>query len=55
VALSFLAKYKSWEALPLEDQDEVRRVTMEELKTLLTDKHWKDTIIRLEEESKNDF
>ena len=51
VALSFLAKYKSGEALPLEDQDEVRWVTIEELKTLLTEKHWEDTIIRIEEAS----
>jgi len=31
VGLSFVAEWKSWEALPLEDQDEVRWVTIEEM------------------------
>ncbi len=47
VALSFMAKYKSGEALPLEDQDEVRRVTIEEMKSLFDD-HRTNTISKLE-------
>jgi hypothetical protein len=31
VGLSFIAEYVSGEAMPLEDQDEVRRVTIEEM------------------------
>ena len=31
VGLSFIAKWQSWEAQPLEDQDEVRWVTIEEM------------------------
>ena len=49
IGLSFLAKYKSWEALPLEDQDEVRRVTIQEMKELLTEYHWQTTINKIEE------
>lgn len=43
VALSFIADYKSGQALPLEDQDEIRWVTLEEMGTLLDD-HWKDVL-----------
>ncbi len=47
VALSFITEYKSGEAKPLEDQDEVRRVTIEEMKTLFDD-HRTDTVHALE-------
>jgi len=48
VALSFIAEYKSWEALALEDQDEVRWVTIEQMK-LLFDDHWTETVQALED------
>jgi len=39
VALSFIADYKSGEAMPLEDQDEVKWVEIGEMDSLLDD-HW---------------
>lgn len=39
VGLSFRADYKLGEAMPLEDQDEIRWVTFEEMEDLL-DEHW---------------
>lgn len=48
VALSFIADYKSGQALPLEDQDEIRWVTLEEMGALLDD-HWKDVLDALKE------
>ena len=38
--------YESGEAKPLEDQDEVRWVTLDEMGTLLQ-AHWSDTLTRL--------
>ena len=53
VGLSFLLKYELGEARPLEDQDEVRWVTFEEMEILL-DEHWKDVLASLKKiESKN--
>ncbi len=53
VALSFVADYKSGEAMPLEDQDEVRRVSVDEMENLFDD-HRKDTLNALRNfESKN--
>ncbi len=46
VALSFLVDYVSGEARPLEDQDEVKWVTVEEAEVLLDD-HWKEVISAL--------
>ena len=46
VALSFLLDYKSGDAKPLEGQDEIRWVTMEEMKVLL-DEHWNDVLSSL--------
>jgi ADP-ribose pyrophosphatase YjhB (NUDIX family) len=46
VALSFIADYQSGEAMPLEDQDEVRWVPLATLETLLDD-HWTDIIAAL--------
>ena len=46
VGLSFLLDYGSGEAKPLEDQDEVRWVTFEEMRILLDD-HWDDVLISL--------
>jgi len=43
VALSFIANYKSGEAKPLEDQDEVRWVAIEEMEKLFDD-HWTDIL-----------
>lgn len=43
VALSFIAQYVSGEAMPLEDQDEVRWVKIEEMESLFDD-HWTDTL-----------
>lgn len=43
VGLSFVAEHKSGEALPLEDQDEVKWVEIEEMEALFDD-HWKDTL-----------
>ncbi len=43
VGLSFVAEHVSGEAMPLDDQDEVRRVTFEEMDLLLDD-HRKDTV-----------
>lgn len=43
VALSFVVNYKSGEVKPLEDQDEVRWVTFEEMDILLDD-HWNDVL-----------
>ena len=53
VGLSFLAKHKSGEALPLDDQEEVRWVTIAEMRELLSDEHWQDTINKLEIEWEN--
>lgn len=39
VALSFIADYQSGEAMPLEDQDEVRWVKIDEMDSLFDD-HW---------------
>lgn len=47
VGLAFLATYKSGTAEPLEDQDEVRWVTIEEMRVLL-DTHYTDTLNKLE-------
>lgn len=53
IGLSFLLDYESGEAKPLEDQDEVKWVTMEEIEVLL-DKHWNDVLNSLKEvDSKN--
>jgi NADH pyrophosphatase NudC (nudix superfamily) len=46
VALSFVVDYQSGEARPLEDQDEVRWVTIAEMKNLFDD-HWKDILVAL--------
>ncbi|MFH0856904.1 MAG: NUDIX domain-containing protein [bacterium] len=46
VGLSFVADYKSGEAMPLEDQDEVRWVTMPEMEDLL-DEHWDEILKEL--------
>lgn len=46
VGLSFLLDYESGQAKPLEDQDEVRWVTFEEMEALL-DKHWSDVLASL--------
>lgn len=43
VGLSFVAEYISGEALPLEDQDDVRWVTIDEMDVLLDD-HWTDIL-----------
>lgn len=43
VALSFVVDYKSGEARPLEDQDEVRWVKIEEMEALFDD-HWTDVL-----------
>ena len=43
VGLSFVAEHKSGEALPLEDQDEVKWVEIEEMSELFDD-HWEDTL-----------
>ncbi|MDO9399154.1 MAG: NUDIX domain-containing protein [bacterium] len=43
VALSFVVDYKSGEAMPLEDQDEIRWVKIEEMEHLFDD-HWKDIL-----------
>lgn len=43
IALSFLLNYESGEAKPLEGQDEIRWVTMEEMEVLLDD-HWDDIL-----------
>lgn len=48
VALSFVVDYVSGEAMPLEDQDEVRRVTIEEMKALF-DEHWTDIVKALKQ------
>lgn len=48
VALSFVAKYESGEASPLEDQDEVRWVTLREMEQLL-DNHWAKVLNALKE------
>jgi NADH pyrophosphatase NudC (nudix superfamily) len=47
VALSFVAEYKSGEALALEDQDEVRWVSIEQMKSLFDD-HRTETVQALE-------
>lgn len=53
VGLSFLLDYEAGEAQPLEDQDEVRWVTFEEMEVLLDD-HWNDVLTQLRTlESKN--
>ncbi|MBT3816852.1 MAG: NUDIX domain-containing protein [Candidatus Magasanikbacteria bacterium] len=46
VGLSFLLDYESGEARPLEDQDEIRWVTFEEMDVLLDD-HWDDLLKHL--------
>ena len=51
IGLSFIADHVSGEALPLEDQDEVRRVDIEEMETLMVD-HWKPTIQALRKHHK---
>lgn len=48
VALSFVVDYVSGEAMPLEDQDEVRRVTIEEMEALF-DEHWTDIVKALKQ------
>ena len=47
VGMSFLLNYESGEARPLEGQDEIRWVTIEEMKILL-DEHWDDVLVSLE-------
>lgn len=49
VALSFVVDYVSGEAMPLEDQDEVRRVTIEEMESLF-DEHWTDIVKSLKQQ-----
>lgn len=51
VALSFIVGYVSGEAMPLEDQDEVRWVTVSEMESLLDD-HWTDMLIALKKADK---
>lgn len=51
VALAFVVDYKSGEALPLEDQDEIRWVTIKEMEALLDD-HWTDTLNALKHMNK---
>lgn len=46
VALSFLVDYKSGEAKPLEDQEEVRWVTIEELEKLI-DPKWIAAVLKV--------
>jgi len=48
VVLSFLADYKSGEARPLDDQAEVRWVTLDEMERLL-DKDWVEILRHLRE------
>ncbi|MCL5775257.1 MAG: NUDIX domain-containing protein [Patescibacteria group bacterium] len=48
VALSFLVDYSSGEARALDDQEEVRWVTVEEAESLL-DGHWKETLAAFKE------
>ena len=52
IGISFLATYASWEAKPLEDQEEVKWVTLEEMKVLLSEPHRKATIDKIEQEEK---
>lgn len=51
VGLSFVADYKSGEARPLEDQDEIRWVSVEEMEELLDD-HWTEVLKALKEMEK---
>ena len=46
IGLAFLLDYVSGEAKALEDQDEVKWVTIEEIETLL-DEHWNDVLTSL--------
>lgn len=43
VALSFVANYKSGEAMPLDEQEEVRWASFEEIECLF-DEHWFDVL-----------
>lgn len=52
VALSFIAEHTSGEAMPLEDQDEVKRVSIEEMETLFDD-HRTDTVNKLKKHHKS--
>lgn len=52
VALSFIADYKSGKARPLEDQDEIRWVTLKEMKSLL-DNHWTEALKALKKAGKS--
>lgn len=49
VGLSFTAEYKSGEARPLEDQEEVRWVTISEMENLL-DEHWNEVVKALKKQ-----
>jgi len=51
VALSFLADHKSGEAMPLDDQDEVKWVEIEEMESLLDD-HWTDLVNTIKKKHK---
>ena len=51
VGLSFAADHISGEALPLDDQDEVRRVHINEIESMVDD-HWKETIKALKKHHK---
>ena len=48
----FIANHKSGEAMPLEDQDEIRWVTIEEMESLF-DGHWEDVLNALKSIDKN--
>ncbi len=52
VALSFIVDSKSGEAKPLEDQDEIRWVSIEEMEFLF-DNHWTDVLNALKNVDKN--
>jgi len=51
VALAFIVNYKSGEAKPLEDKEEVKWVTIEEMERLL-DNHWANVINDLKNAAK---
>lgn len=40
IGLSFLCDYKSWEAKPLEDHDEIKWANIDEMKTMLDEYYW---------------
>ena len=52
VALSFVVDYVSGEASPLEDQDEVRWVKIEDMEALFDD-HWTEVLNALKNHQKS--